>query len=290
MVSAGSRNYLITITVILWFVVLSSCTFSEQANCTRDEDCVGTQRCLQSGGLLVREGVCVDRRVQRDLDAGKMDIGESHQDVGVGSARDADAEEEIDIVDDVDTTAECPLNQALCQETCVVLAENVEHCGECDRACPSGFLCRDGECGCPHDICSGECVDISESLEYCGGCDSPCSTQIPDAEVHCSDGQCVVECSEYGRTPCAEQGLCADLDSDPQNCGACGEECPDNISGAKSVCISGECGYECDDPSQTLCEDEGLCTDIDVDRQHCGACGDHCQFFLLCVNGECIQT
>ncbi len=287
---------------IVWcFVILSSCTFSEQANCVSDEDCSGAQRCLRSGGLLIREGVCVDPAGDRELDAGPSDAPVVPQDMDLGGAFDVDAEEEMDgvddvdaegdmdVVDDVDASGECPLNETDCQGTCVLLAESIEHCGQCGRACPTGFLCSDGECGCPQDICSGACVELSESLEHCGECNSPCSTQIPDAEVHCSDGQCVVECSESGLTPCDEQGLCADLDSEVENCGACGEQCPDTISGAESVCISGECGYECEVPTHTLCEEDGLCTDLDSDRRHCGACGNRCQIFRQCVDGECAQ-
>lgn len=62
-------------------------------------------------------------------------------------------------------------------------------------------------------------------------------------------------------------GLCVDVQSDPDNCGAC-----DNACAADLAC--------CD----------GRCRDLDRDNGNCGACGNEC--FLsgsrFCVCGACV--
>ena len=68
-----------------------------------------------------------------------------------------------------------------------------------------------------------------------------------------------------GRTNCA--GRCRNLDTDQNNCGACGTECP---------------------PGRTCCG--GACVDTDGSSLHCGACGRECSPFTSCCNGACRAT
>jgi hypothetical protein len=63
-----------------------------------------------------------------------------------------------------------------------------------------------------------------------------------------------------GQQRCGKK--CADLDSDPNHCGACGADC-------RQVCCS------------------GTCVDVLRDANNCGECGQLCSEQEECVNGEC---
>ncbi|HEY8583900.1 MAG TPA: hypothetical protein VIL49_13175 [Capillimicrobium sp.] len=65
----------------------------------------------------------------------------------------------------------------------------------------------------------------------------------------------------YSCEPCE-----ADLLSDPDNCGTCGNAC-----GGTRVC--------CD----------GVCKDPEVDAQNCGACGNVCKDGQRCIGGQCVK-
>jgi hypothetical protein len=76
-----------------------------------------------------------------------------------------------------------------------------------------------------------------------------------------------------GTTPC--EGRCIDVESDSQNCGACGALC------YVGTCQSGVCGC----PEGTR-ECDGECVGLD-DVRHCGACGNACLPGAVCVDGAC---
>jgi hypothetical protein len=61
---------------------------------------------------------------------------------------------------------------------------------------------------------------------------SACGKVCPSGQI-CSNGTCILVCSP-GWTNCS--GVCVNLATDPQNCGACGKTCPSNSS-----CVSGTC-------------------------------------------------
>ena len=68
-----------------------------------------------------------------------------------------------------------------------------------------------------------------------------------------------------------------DFDSDPANCGACGQVC----SGG-SACVLGKC--ECPAGEQ-FCD--GVCANLDSDVDNCGTCGTECAAGASCTRGEC---
>jgi hypothetical protein len=73
-----------------------------------------------------------------------------------------------------------------------------------------------------------------------------------------------------GLTRCG--GLCVDLGSDLNNCGACGSNCPAPFSCIEGACrCPGEFGYSC----------TGVCIDLGSDPANCGACG------YVCPSGVC---
>ena len=95
----------------------------------------------------------------------------------------------------------------------------------------------------------------------------------------CIDGSALephVDCAELER---ACGSVCVDLDSDVENCGACGRAC----DGAE-LCWSGECLAEC---PVTLGACGGTCRDLSSEAEHCGACDAPCAAGFACVDGGC---
>lgn len=74
-------------------------------------------------------------------------------------------------------------------------------------------------------------------------------------------------------------GVCVNTNTDPKNCGKCGNVC--SVPG--DYCIQGICS-PCMDPSQ-VCGDQ--CVDTYSDRLHCGFCNNACPNNSVCEAGSC---
>jgi len=122
-------------------------------------------------------------------------------------------------------------------QTCVDLATDPAHCGDCTTVCPAGIACVDGACACPAgtELCAGECVNTQTSPAHCGGCDMPC-----DDGTFCLAGVCSADCGEL----MACDGACVDPTSDPQHCGDCTTACS-----ADETCVASVCACESADLS-----------------------------------------
>ena len=70
---------------------------------------------------------------------------------------------------------------------------------------------------------------------------------------------------------------CVSLETDPNNCGACGNQCKPGHD-----CIEGQC--QCDE-GETNCS--GTCVDTETDNNNCGSCGTVCGDCETCQGGEC---
>jgi len=93
----------------------------------------------------------------------------------------------------------CSAGETCCVDTCFALKTDVNHCGTCDNACTSAQKCCGG-------TCAACCVDAD----------------CPTTDHHCLDGACIIQCV----APAVEcDGVCAVLDTDQKNCGACGIDC-----------------------------------------------------------------
>ena len=75
-------------------------------------------------------------------------------------------------------------------------------------------------------------------------------------------------------------GTCVDLDSDKENCGACGDACP-----ANQICEDASCVCE---PELTQCGEE--CVDLDSDPDHCGGCDEACPVGEFCTARQCLAS
>jgi hypothetical protein len=125
-------------------------------------------------------------------------------------------------------------------------------------ACPSGQLCRDGECITPECECSPTCPT--------GAC--------PSGQL-CRDGECITpECECSPTCPngtCPSGQLCRDGKCiEPPSC-KCSELCPNGTCPTGHICRD----YICQVP---LCECSPECLNGTCSSGH------------LCQNGQCVQT
>ncbi len=77
-------------------------------------------------------------------------------------------------------------------------------------------------------------------------------------------------------------GACVTLNTDPTNCGVCGNTCKTG-----TVCYVGSCTTSCG-PGTIQCGQS--CVAPDVDRNNCGGCGKECGTSEVCVNAACGST
>lgn len=90
---------------------------------------------------------------------------------------------------------------------------------------------------------------------------------------------------------------CADLQTDPSNCGSCGYTCPMGSSSTEPACVAGKCTYTCTDPSKTLCPGGTSCKNLMIGEpwavngaptfNDCGACGHLCPVASVCAVATC---
>jgi hypothetical protein len=122
------------------------------------------------------------------------------------------------------------------------------------------------DCGNGIDDDGDGCIDWADS--DCGGLET-CHDLIDnncDGLTDCEDPACEFQlCAPF--VMCC-YGMCWDTDTDPSNCGMCGNVC----SGTTPGCCSGSC------------------KDLDSDNNNCGSCGNVCTGGKTCQNGECSDT
>jgi hypothetical protein len=139
---------------------------------------------------------------------------------------------------------ECMGGTTECNVTCVYLTVDPANCGACGNTCQPRAICVAptdgggmGSCQCPTGNplpdggqtildCNGTCSDITTDPNNCGGCavdgGSVCSSGQVCAPNDAGGGSCELSCGTA--TECS--GACVTLSSDPNNCGACGNICP----------------------------------------------------------------
>jgi hypothetical protein len=142
----------------------------------------------------------------------------------------------------------CPAGQTDCGGVCTDLNTDPASCGACGIACAADETCQAGACvggaaaaGCPagQTDCGGVCSDLATDPANCGACGFGCN-----AGETCNGGVCsaaeapagpVLDCAGQGLTDCG--GFCADLSSDPNNCGSCGVGCGEGTTCQDGACV-----------------------------------------------------
>ena len=158
------------------------------------------------------------------------------------------------------------------------------NCGQCGKACDPGNVCANGTCqiSCPTGEvkCGTKCIDPLKDPQFCGasaGCgtddagsagtacasgnvcvNGACAVSCPGTEINCN-GVCVD--GQTNNTYCGASGACGAGDAG----GSVGVTCP-----AGNVCVAGACTVSC---PGTEANCNGVCTDGQTDRGHCGATG-----------------
>ncbi len=214
--------------------------------------------------------MAADQKMNKDMPK-NTDLGtDMTVDSGKDMGKDLQQDTGKDIGEDMPT---------LCDNNPVDLQIDIDHCGVCDNQCDPDFsTCGAGSCICPPDAepCGSDntCKDTQNDPFNCGGCGISCGLA-----AECVAGSCV--CLD-GYRDC--DGVCVNLDSDPNHCGECDEVC----SGEKRKCNNGTCKSYClGEPECKGSNRQVSCTDRD-DYFHCNAnftdrCGEECGVGEACI-------
>jgi hypothetical protein len=87
----------------------------------------------------------------------------------------------------------------------------------------------------------------------------------------------VAQASCGGNMPTICNGNCTNTQVDPNNCGACGEQCQ-----SSETCSSGSC--QCGGGTRYC---SNTCVDVNTDPNNCGGCGVACTSGQICTGGLC---
>ncbi len=131
-------------------------------------------------------------------------------------------------------------------------------------SCQTGFgnCSGSGNTGCETDL------STNDNCGFCGfDCHYPVGTCVP----YGSTFVCARPCTDPFLSQCGFQ--CADLQTDPNNCGACGNGC--QLPNADVACQNGKCVFlSCNDPEFIDCTSDPGCETAIGTITDCGSCGD----------------
>ncbi len=204
----------------------------------------------------------------------------------------------------VNMVCACPVGDICCAATtnpiCVNPTVDPDHCGGCNIVCPPDSKCLGATCipttttcnGGPPcsgvDTCCGDgCTDTQTDPKNCSECGFICPTGDTCVQGNCTppancDGGPV--CT--GMEQCCSTG-CKNIDTDPKNCGACGNTCPATFTCVAATCTApASCngGPVCTGVNQ--CCASG-CSNVNTDPNNCGSCGNACAPGDTCQGGTC---
>lgn len=169
---------------------------------------------------------------------------------------------------------------------------------------PNVEMCVATECPSPYATCpkldgtlAFKCeTNLFTDDANCGACGNACPGSNVFGELkmlsHCIDGTCQPACPSgiFDCNGLVDDGCESIVSTDPDNCGTCGNVCPELVNGIRA-CVGGKCNDECLSP-KTWCSPS--CVDILTDNSNCGACGNQCPYVeapwgmtSTCANGQC---
>ena len=107
------------------------------------------------------------------------------------------------------------------------------------------------------------------------------------ASLACGGG--TKEVCPAGSLRCGDS--CAVVSRDALNCGACGVACPTGqVCAAAPGKATASCGCPAGRPDACGTSSSTVCTDVQADPLHCGACGVACGAGTVCSAGECVLS
>jgi streptogramin lyase len=248
----------------------------------------------------------------------------------------AEPDSQRSVIGDGEAGPACGSTQQQCAGVCVDQSDP-GHCGSCAHDCTAlahvataatctagtctftAASCASGYAHCsmnPDDGCE---VNIAQPAN-CGACGNACPAASPlcastralatsfdsGVAISASGYGCVPNCVAPTPTLCTQQ--CVDLTSDPNNCNACGTQCP-AVQNAQVTCTAGNCGYACGsgfhDCGNGQCASDTSPASCGTSCQPCAApaangsatcagtplaCGISCsQGYNLCPGNQCVN-
>ncbi|HRI63216.1 MAG TPA: hypothetical protein PK156_03235 [Polyangium sp.] len=194
----------------------------------------------------------------------------------------------------------CAAGEKSCNDVCVAADDPQFGCGTCAPcaitnavAQCAGGSCTIASCLTGFDNCDGNSLNgcetaIGTDAANCGACDTICTA--PNAMGQCQGGACSVGQCDPGFANCdamALNGCEAILLTDPNNCGACGNQCNAFQTCSNGTCKNNPCGAgtaDCNSNPSDGCE-----TSIET-TQNCGFCNNACNLANAneaCTNRMC---
>ena len=184
----------------------------------------------------------------------------------------------------------------LCGDQCVDPLSDVFNCGACGTVCGVFDSCVNGLCQAPEDQGQASTADVStDAVLQPEGQPGDKTDAAPVLDT--------LACGA-GLTDCS--GTCADLASDPSNCGICGiscgfDSCVGGMCVAADALVPAEAPAEipadavleelpplvADCSAQGLTDCGGVCIDTVADPFNCGGCGLVCAEGQTCNGGAC---
>jgi len=187
------------------------------------------------------------------------------------------------------------------------------NCGGCGIKCAPGVDCLLGVCGCKPGLTQCEpasctifdldkCKALDADDANCGACGKQCP-RGEDNPPHTYQGCLGSACGHLKCEPSWEDcnhdlttdetdGCEVDVDSDPNNCGACGYKCAPGQKCFEGQCLCGPgeqlCEFMLGDPPEL----KSYCFHVDTDPYNCGGCGRVCPAgndgaTAACRDGRC---